>query len=85
MQHGARDWICHTSCEDLLDTWAKWNIWAEKELKHVMADVKHTVAYNVTLIAYGVDVWEDAQIFIYSDSNFASLHSDGGRLIVLAG
>ena len=50
-----------------------------------MADVKHTMAYNVTLIAYGVCVWEDAQIFIYSDSNIASIHSDGGRLIVLAG
>ena len=33
------------------------NDWAEKELKHIMEDVKHTIAYNLTFIIYGNDVW----------------------------
>ena len=62
-----------------------WNHWAEKELKHIMGYVNHNVTNNLTFITYGNDVWEDVNIFIHSASSFASLRSDGRRLIVLGG
>ena len=56
-----------------------------KELKHILGFVKHNVTYNWTFVTYGNDVWEDVNIFVYSDSNFACPRRDGLRLIVMAG
>ena len=62
----------------------RWCEWADKELRHLLSYVSHTVDYGLIYEVGGTVDIETLRLVTYSDANFAAPFSTGGHITFLA-